>query len=355
MSFPEPKLSANKEKPLLQNNPQSPLPIDKGGSDFNYKEYYSWMNEQLTLRISSLAIALLGNPTYKRPTEWRYGDKKHFVVHIGGQWQGRFHDFETGESGDALNLVQIRTGLTGKALSDWVKGFIGYVPKQPEKEQQNWRPIMPIPQEVLDQNLETTLIRNFSPKDMEETARYCYRDLEGSILGFVVRFEEKEPKIILPFLDSVKKMTLPLTYCINEKGAKSWRWKGFPVPRIPYGAEALKDSTKTVLIVEGEKTAEAAKKLFPELVVLSWLAGTGSVHLTDWSLLDCRDVILWPDNDEPGLNCMIKLKGILEGVGASSVRIVSLPSRTPHSWDLANDLPEGWNRDTLDHLIHESI
>jgi len=124
---------------------------------------------------------------------------------------------------------------------------------------------------------------------------------------------------------------------------------------MPYGAEALKDSAKTILIVEGEKTAEAAKRIFPDLIVLSWVGGSGSVHLTDWTVLMRREVILWPDNDKPGLKCMAKLKSILDAAGVDLVRVVSLPPDTPKSWDLADDLPEGWNQTFLDKLMSESI
>lgn len=316
----------------------------KGKEDFTYRDYYAWMNEQLTMRISSLAIALLGNPACKRPTEWRYGDKKHLVVHIAGKWQGRFHDFETGQSGDALKLVEIKTGYTGKALSKWVKAFIGYVPQHPQKGTREWKPITPVPQRESIPNVDAELTRGLAQRNMEATSRYCYRDLEGNVLGYVVRFE-----------GAGTKLTLPLTYCRNELGEESWRWKGFPVPRMPYGAEALKNYAQLVLIVEGEKTAEAARKIFPGLTVLSWVEGSGSVHLTDWSSLSGREVILWPDNDEPGHKCMAKLKSILKEAGVESCRIVSLPPETPLQWDLADPLPEGWNRDTLDNLIRELI
>lgn len=341
MSLPNPQNLTKQSTPGLQHPPQ---PLGKGSEGFTYKDYYKWMNEQLTMRMPSLAIALLGNPTCKGLTEWRYGKKKHLVVHIAGQWQGRFHDFETGESGDALNLVQTRTGYSGKALSDWVKAFIGYVPQRPQQEKQEWKPITPVPQEVLNQAFEPELTRSLAQKEMQETARYCYRDLEGGVLGFVVRFE-----------GAGSKLTLPLTYCQNDFGERSWRWKGFPTPRIPYGAEALKDSTNTILIVEGEKTAEAAKRIFPALTVLTWVGGTGSMHLTQWGCLKGRDVILWPDNDDPGLKCMDKLKAISEKIGAQSVKIVHLPSNTPQAWDLADTFPEGWDRTSLDCLLHEAV
>ena len=332
------------QTPSSEATQGQPSSFKRDKEDFTYRDYYRWMNDQLTMRISSLVIALLGNPTYKRPTEWRYGDKKHLVVHIAGHWQGRFHDFETGKSGDALKLVEIKTGCTGKALSEWVKAFIGYVPQHPQKETHEWKPITPVPQGESIHNLDADLTRGLAKRDMEETARYCYRDLEGNILGYVVRFEGAEDKL-----------TLPLTYCRNELGEESWRWKGFPMPRMPYGAEVLKNSVKPILIVEGEKTAEAAKKIFPGLTVLSWVGGAGSVHLTEWSVLMRREVILWPDNDKPGLKCMAKLKSILDAAGVDLVRVVQLPAGTPKGWDLADDLPEGWNMAYLHNLIEGSI
>ena len=314
-------------------------------AEFNYKEYYRWMVEQLTPRISSLSVALLGNPSRKRTTEWRWGKKGEVVVYISGEKMGRFCDFESGASGDALELVKYKTGYRGKELSDWVKNFIGYLPKVSVKqEQRTWTPIIPVPEDVLKDDITKGLKESFHRRGMIESSQYCYRDFEGNILGYVVRFENADDK-----------MTLPLTYCVNEKGAKAWWWKGFPVPRLPYGAELLKTSTNTILIVEGEKKCEVARNFFPNMTVMCWIAGTGSVHLTNWSALKNRDVILWPDNDEPGLKCMPKLKTILEKIEASSVRIVSLPADTPQGWDLADPLPEGWDQTTLDNLIRESI
>jgi len=332
----------NQPTPTLQNSPHL---LEKGREGFDYKDYYRWMNEQLTMRISSLAVALLGNPTYKRPTEWRWGKKGEVVVYMAGEKIGRFSDFESGVSGDALELVKYKTGYRSKELSDWVKNFIGYQPRTLLKEgKEAWMPIVPVPEEALKGDILQGLADNFSRKGMFEQGRYCYRDLEGNILGYVVRFEDEE-----------NKMTLPLTYCVNEKGIKSWRWKGLPVPRLPYGAELLKNTCNTILVVEGEKTAEAAKIIFPAMTILSWLAGTGSVHLTEWSVLEDREVILWPDNDKPGLKCMARLKKILQEVKAASVRIVQVPSRTPLQWDLANNLPEGWDKATLDHLLKEAV
>ena len=92
---------------VIQGQPSA---FKSGKTDFNYKEYYAWMVEQLTPRISSLAVALLGNPTHKRPSEWRWGKKGEVVIYVAGEKIGRFSDFESGASGDALELVKVRRG-----------------------------------------------------------------------------------------------------------------------------------------------------------------------------------------------------------------------------------------------------
>ena len=185
-----------------------PSTFKSGKTDFNYKEYYAWMVAQLTPRISSLAVALLGNPTHKRSSEWRWGKKGEIVVYVAGEKIGRFSDFESGASGDALELVKYKTGYRGKDLSDWVKNFIGYQ-SQTFTKKESWKPIIPVPEEALKGDILEGLSESFNRKGFIETGRYCYRNLEGSILGYVIRFEKGKDK-----------MTLPLTYCNNEMGSK---------------------------------------------------------------------------------------------------------------------------------------
>lgn len=341
MSVPSSTNPVSGPTPAMENHRQ---PQSNAGGAFNYKDYYRWMAGQLTPRISLLAVAFLGNPTHKRPSEWRWGKKGEVVVYVAGEKVGRFADFESGAGGDALDLVKYKTGYRGKDLSDWVKNFIAYQPRIiSKKEKETWTPIIPVPLEALERDITKGLKENFIRKGFNKSGQYCYRDYEGRVLGYVIRFEKDKDK-----------MTLPLTYCVNDRGSMGWWWKGFPVPRLPYGAELLKDSTNTILIVEGEKKCDAARGIFPDMTVISWVAGTGSVHLTDWSALKGRNAVLWPDNDEPGLKCMAKLKTILGAAGASSVRVVSLPDDTPYGWDLADKFPNGWSKESLQKLIYKT-
>jgi len=314
------------------------------------------MNEQLTPRISSLAVALLGNPTSKRSMEWRWGKKGKIVVYISGEKMGRFCDFESGASGDALELVKYKTGHKGKELSDWVKNFIGYQPKvYSAQEKETWVPIVPIPADVEAPDILENKYLNYMLKDgNKEVARYAYRDEQGKLKGYVFRFERPNPDD--PGGKNLK-ITPPLAYCQNSRGFKAWRWQGFfGNEKTPYCLEKLtQNSTRPVLIVEGEKKADAAQRIFPGYSVLSGIGGAGNACKINWSCLRGREVILWPDNDEPGLKCMENLKAILERAGASSVRLVSLPVDTPQGWDLADIFPHNWDQAYLEKLLSEAV
>jgi len=72
-----------------------------------------------------------------------------------------------------------------------------------------------------------------------------------------------------------------------------------------YNLQLLKKyPEKYVLIVEGEKTADAASILFPEFNVITWMGGCQSVKNVDFSHLKDKTVYLLPDNDEVGYKAM---------------------------------------------------
>ena len=66
----------------------------------------------------------------------------------------------------------------------------------------------------------------------------------------------------------------------------------YQLPRL------LSQMDETVWIVEGEFCADALSKIG---LLATTSGGMDSVLVTDWSLLAKRKVVIWPDNDEPGL------------------------------------------------------
>jgi len=138
------------------------------------------------------------------------------------------------------------------------------------------------------------------PETYNGDTLYWYRDVEGRPLFANRRINLQGGKVYVPFVYTSEGF-------VTGKNA-TWPkdFKGL------YGAETIKDKDR-VVIVEGEKAAEAAKKIFPKAAVVSWLGGANRGYSTaDWSVLKSVDTaLLWPDNDEAGKKAMDGLSGLL--------------------------------------------
>jgi hypothetical protein len=173
------------------------------------------------------------------------------------------------------------------------------------------------------------------------SATWHYRDTEGRLLFVVARFDPpRERKQILPLI------------CTRD----GWRWRAPPAPRPLYGLDRLAARPDaTALVVEGEKTADAAAALFPDMVAITWPGGALAVNKADWSPLRGRRVIIWPDADGPGRRAATAVAQAARAAGARSVAIVPVPSDLPDGWDLADDPPESVTADTLRALVAQAM
>lgn len=160
---------------------------------------------------------------------------------------------------------------------------------------------------------------------------WAYHTPEGKVFGYVCRFN---------FPDG-SKQTLPLVYATDGKRSE-WRWMGFEKPRPLYNLHMLLANPKaTVLLVEGEKTADAVQaQLDPsKTVVATWVGGAQGIAHVDWKPLDGRKLILWGDNDKPGMDAMTQIGNAIE---SPVKRYVHVPSEFPPKWDGADkDWKEG--------------
>ena len=120
-----------------------------------------------------------------------------------------------------------------------------------------------------------------------------------------------------------------------------WHMRGYTgQKKPPYNADLLpKHPTAPVMIVEGEKCADIASQQLRAYVCMTWAGGSGAVKQTDWGCLEGRDVIIWPDADEPGRQAGAQLAQILAPI-ATRVRVVQ-PNGQDHGWDIADAVGEG--------------
>lgn len=319
------------------------------------------VKRELNERIESLAQTLLGEPKNHSSREYRYGNKGSVSVCIAGAKQGLYSNFETGSYGGGLKLIEESLNLEYKQAYQWALDWLGLnqqretahtksalKPKEAGQatfQKQDWTPIFPVPPSFDDnRSFKQCLAYQLKKHGREEIARYAYRDTEGHLLGYTIRLENEEGKVVLP-----------LTYCQSADGKyPQWRWQGFGKDRPLYGLEKLKTyPDKPVLIVEGEKTADSAQNLFPDHAVLTWSGGTGAVHKTDWFPLADKTITLWPDNDSAGIEAVHQITEQLIKINPeqeTKLHIVKLPLNTPEKWDLADPLPQDWTINTLKEI-----
>jgi hypothetical protein len=167
-----------------------------------------------------------------------------------------------------------------------------------------------------------------------------YHDAAGALLFAVCRFDPP----------GERKQILPLT-C----GPEGWRWRAPPAPRPLYGLPDLAARPDApVLVVEGEKAADAARDLFLSHVSVTWCGGAMAVAKADWRPLRGRRVTVWPDADDPGRRAAAEAAKAARAAGAASVSIVQVPPDWPEGWDVADPPPPGVTATTLRELLAQA-
>ncbi|MCF8029893.1 MAG: toprim domain-containing protein [Desulfohalobiaceae bacterium] len=171
------------------------------------------------------------------------------------------------------------------------------------------------------------------------TRHWSYHDIHGAILGFVVRYDEKDKKQVVPFF---------------KKNGTKWKAGAATQPRPLYGQQKLGKSQleTSVLIAEGEKAADAAQRLLGSAYIcISWPGGTNAVNKADWSPLEGRNVYISRDGDEAGRKAAESLARHCQKNGAKSVYIVEPPQDVTKGWDLADAEESGWTGEDVKNWI----
>ncbi len=263
----------------------------------------------------------------------------------GNGWKARCpaQDDETpslslsdGENGRVLlhcyagcSQSEVIAGLV--ALGLWPNGTLS---KRPTEK----RPIIPVPADAPPMSF-------VHPKHGRPPQVWPYHTADGGLAGYLARFDFVEDGVL-------RKDCLPITYCDLGDGDRGWRAKGIPEPRPLYLLpQLLARGDAPVLVVEGEKAADAAQRLFAEYAVTTAMHGAKSPAKTDWSPMNNRAVTIWPDHDQPGADFARLVAELADKAGATMVRVVAVPAEFPEGWDLADQPPADWSIERLRGLL----
>ena len=126
------------------------------------------------------------------------------------------------------------------------------------------------------------------------TGGWAYRNEAGDVQLVDIRFEggERDKNVMSFYYDG-----------------KAVRSKSYPI--VLYNLDKIVDNPDTpILIHEGAKCAEAAETI-PGFIHTAWNGGAKKCQFIDWTPLKDRDVFIWPDDDEPGIDAAFMIKEYL--------------------------------------------
>lgn len=272
-----------------------------------------------------------------------------------------FHCFGCGAHGDAIGFLMQHQGLSFRDAAVALGGELpasGSVPvpaPAARKERRTpWVPVLPAPSDA-----PAPPKAHFTRGAPQKV--WVYRDDAGRVLGHVYRFARSDGS----------KEVLPVVWAANgDTGAAEWHWMAFPEPRPLYGLDRLAAKPDaTVLLVEGEKCADAGHEHLPELAVVSWPGGGKADGKVDWSPLAGRKVITWADADakrvplsagekehgvaqaaapilpadeQPGYSTMARIRARLSDMGCRLWDVaLPPPGAKPDGWDIADAVVDG--------------
>ena len=261
---------------------------------------------------------------------------------------GLWMDFATGEKGgDLIDLfAAIRHISQGEAAKELSQDFNYNL--RPD----DYRPpvfVAPVEAETGAPPSEEMLDFEFAhPEHGVPSNFWVYRSETGQALFVSARYETKDGKQVLPWSWHLKK--------------NKWVLKAFPAPRPLYGLEALPQYPKRqILLVEGEKTKDAAQRIVGELMIcLTWPGGAQGVEKVDWSPLAGRQVVIQPDADlkrlsdgslkpydeQPGPSAANKIAAKLKDLKCEVKLVdVGIDETRADGWDLADAEADGWDWD----------
>ena len=243
-----------------------------------------------------------------------------------------------GEGGGVVKWLRLTRGLSGpEALETARRLGLAPEPRVNESHQSAPNGLRPYRQPSSVEAAPPTAL----PARWAACYRYCTPD--GTEYARVYRYPENRPG----------RKADPYTLRTDGEHAGTWTHRA-PQNRWPYRIESLTGATP-VVIVEGEKCADALAGLAEGFGVLSWLGGSGAVLRTDWKALAKREVILWPDADDPGREAMARLADELDRIGAAEVLVVDPEEDRPSGWDVADAIAEeGWGWEETQHYLRRA-
>jgi hypothetical protein len=173
-------------------------------------------------------------------------------------------------------------------------------------------------------------------KKVTESVRYSYINADGKTAYYFIRSDPKDFRPMTPeghlSLEGVERLPY----------------------RLPELLQGVKES-KPILLLEGEKDVDSAMDM--GLIATTFVGGAGKWRDEYSECFRGADIVLIPDNDNPGLKGMTEIATKLHGT-ASRISMLELPGLGPNQEKHGKDFSdwaglEGNTKNTLEKIISE--
>jgi putative DNA primase/helicase len=264
------------------------------------------VNTEFVRAMGPVAIELLGEPSEKTVHEYRFGTRGSLSVDLD---KGVWHDHEANVGGGVIDLVMAQK-RTGKA------GAIAWLRERKHIEPPTGKAAFKIVQS------------------------YDYVDQDGVLLFQVCRMDPKDFRQRRPDPDQPGR----------------WLWKMGDIDRVLYRLPELLAAIsegRTIYIAEGEKAVDALRGL--GVTATCSPGGVNKWRREQGTTLHRADVVIVPDNDEPGRQHAETIATNLRSMHARAarVRILDLPN-LPKKGDVADWIDAGGTAEQLAALTDEA-
>ena len=292
---------------------------------------------ELAKHMLPVAKLLWGDPRpHAKSNEVRFGDGRTI-----DPTKGTWYDHPAHLGGGVLDLIKAERGLEGRAAIEWMaENGLEIEDRRPPLPPRSNAPIAArAPQGGDDARLPPGV-----PPHAEMTAAYDYNDEGGEFIFQVCRFEWVDPE------KGNEKTFRQRRKDPNVPGGWSWSVKG--CRQVPYRAIELVEAIAAeniVFIVEGEKDVENLNVLGVPATCNAMGAGKFPEPLLEF--FRGANVVIIPDNDEPGRKHKDTVATRLHGV-AARVRVLELPDLPPKG-DTSDWIAAGGTVDQLYQLVEE--
>ena len=232
------------------------------------------------------------------------GDSLEVV--LDGEKAGLWTARATGDGGDIFDLIAAYLGVN--VLHDFPKvlqhagDLVGCAPATPPRKAKKEAPV-----------------DDLGPA----TAKWDYLDAAGQLIAVVYRYDPPGRKKEFRPWDAKRRKMAP------------------PEPRPLYNQPGMV-AANTVVLTEGEKCAQAL--IGAGVVATTAMHGANApVDKTDWTPLQGKAVLVWPDRDKPGWEYAMSAAQAVLTAGAASCDVLLPPDDKPDGWDAADAIGEGFD------------